>query len=45
MVLFSDASVFSLVLTLVLHKKCRVDYDSNEDELVKMLADLEGGSV
>ena len=44
MVLFLNPPVFSLVLTLVLQKRCRVDYGFDEDELEKMLAELEGGS-
>ena len=44
MVLFLNPPVFCLVFTLVLRKRRRVGYGSDEDELERMLAELEGGS-
>ena len=40
MILFLSSSIFGLVLTLVLQKRCRVDYGSDNDKLERMLAEL-----
>jgi len=44
MILFLNSLVFDFVLSLVLQKRHRVDYGSDEDELERMLVALEGGS-
>jgi len=43
MILFLS-SIFGLVLTPVLQKRCRVDYGSHNDELERMVTELEEGS-
>ena len=44
MILFLNPLVSGLVLALILQKRRWVDYGSDDDELERMLAELEGGS-
>ena len=44
MALLLNPSIFGMDLTFILQKRHRVDYGCDRDDLVRILAELEGGS-